>query len=325
MAKKRRKSAGAFRYPISMRIDDSTDYMEIKVVEYKAPGLKTGSGNFGSIFGGSNFVSNTSTGNIRQKTKLKYSIILPIPNGVSDTNAVAWDEDSANALEIAGAQAFTEAVKAATLNGELNLENLKESAGKGLESLKGSLDKFAGALDENNRNMILNYFGAKAVGIFNSNVSAASLAARSSGQVLNPNMELLFKGPQLRTFPFNFTFTPRSRDESQMVKAIIRIFKMSMAAKTSVAGQTRGRGIFIASPDVFQITFKRGGKKHPFLFTMKPMALKGMNVNYSDAGAYVTYEDSTPVKMSMSLSFTELNPIYHEDYVDSFSSEGVGY
>jgi len=58
---------------------------------------------------------------------------------------------------------------------------------------------------------------------------------------------------------------------------------------------------------------------------MKPMALKNMNVSYSDTGAYTTYEDSTPVKMTMSLSFTELNPVYREDYGDSFSRDGVGY
>ena len=312
-----RNNNSALRYPISMRIDESTDYLEIMVVEYRPPGLRTGAGNFRS---------NTSTGNIRQNTSLKHSIILPIPNGVSDSNAVAWDEDSANALEIAGAQAFVEAVKAAKIKGDLNLDSIKQGLASGANSLRGSVDKFAaGITDENTREQILTYFGSKALSLFNSNVSAASLASRSSGQVLNPNMELLFKGPQLRSFPFSFTFTPRSRDESQMVKNIINIFKRSMAAKTTVAGTSGSRGIFIQSPDVFQLTFKRGGRKHPFLFTMKPMALKGMNMNYSDAGAYVTYEDSTPVKMTMSLSFTELNPVYAEDYNDSFSSEGVGY
>ena len=318
MARRNRVAGNALRYPTSLRIDESTDYLEIMVVEYRPPGLNTGSGNF---------IGDTSTGNIRQNTTLKHSIILPIPNGLSDSNAVAWDEDSANALEIAGAQAFKDAVKKAQIQGDLNLESIGNAAGAGLQSLRGSVDKFAaGITDENTREQVLNYFGAKALGIFNSNVSAASLASRASGQVLNPNMELLFKGPQLRTFPFNFTFTPRSRSESEVVKRIIRIFKQSMAAKTTVAtGGGGGRGIFIQSPDVFQLTFKRGGRKHPFLFTMKPMALKGMNMNYSDSGAYVTYEDSTPVKMSMSLNFTELNPIYQEDYSDNFSSEGVGY
>ena len=125
-------------------------------------------------------------------------------------------------------------------------------------------------------------------------------------------MELLFKGVQLRTFPFSFSFTPRSRDESLIVKQIINIFKRSMAAKTATASASKVPldGIFIQSPDIFELRFMRGGRPHPFLYKMKPMALKSMNVNYSDTGAFITYEDSTPVKMSMNLSFTELNPIY---------------
>ena len=49
---------------------------------------------------------------------------------------------------------------------------------------------------------------------------------------------------------------------------------------------------------------------------MKPVALKDMNVSYTDAGSYVTYEDGTPVKMTLTLRFTELNPVYAEDYND---------
>jgi hypothetical protein len=309
----RKKRAGsALRYPITMRIDGKTDYLSINVVEYKPPGLRTGSGNF---------VQSTSTGEIRRGRNIKQSIILPMPVGLSDTNAVAWDEDSANALELAGAEAFQDLVKAA----KLDSGNFQAVVDRVTTQGKASLEKFTAGLDQNTRENILRYFGAKAVGVFGSTISPQSLVTRASGQVLNPNMELLFKGVALRSFPFSFTFTPRSRDESQVIKAIIRTFKTSMAAKTTVAGSTGGRGIFIQSPDVFELEFRRGNKKHPFLFTMKPMALKNMGVNYSDTGAYTTYEDSTPVKMTMSLSFTELNPVYHEDYQDSESSKGVGY
>ena len=314
MAKKKRKGSGVLRYPVTMRIDETTDYLEIRVKAYKPPGLAGGLG--GQEKGGS-------------KGTTIVTMQLPIPNGVTDSNSVAWDEDSANALELAGAEAFKKAVKAAKLGeGGLDLENLGESAKNGVGSLANSAKEFAGALDENTREQILNYFGAKAVGIFGSNMSANSLTSRSSGQVLNPNMELLFKGVQLRTFPFSFSFTPRSRDESLVVKQIINVFKRSMAPKTSTAATSASKGIFIQSPDVFELRFMRGGRPHPFLYTMKPMALKNMNVNYSDTGAFITYEDSTPVKLSMNLSFTELNPIYAEDYTSGSLpgvNEGVGF
>ena len=321
MGKKSKGSRNAFRYPISMRIDETTDYLEIRVKEYQPPGVNTNGG----------FQQATSTGNIRNNSKTNFTIQLPIPNGVTDSNSVAWDEDSANALELKGAEAFKDAVKNAkimddTVTPEAALESLKGAGGSIMQSAK----QFGAALDENTREQILNYFGAKAVGIFGSNMSANSLTSRSSGQVLNPNMELLFKGVQLRTFPFTFTFTPRSRDESLIVKQIINIFKRSMAAKTATAASGASRGIFIQSPDIFELRFMRGGRPHPFLYKMKPMALKSMNVNYSDTGAFITYEDSTPVKMSMNLSFTELNPIYYDDYFEDGNTlpdtnTGVGY
>ena len=55
------------------------------------------------------------------------------------------------------------------------------------------------------------------------------------------------------------------------------------------------------------------------------MALSNMAVNYTGAGTYATYDDTTPVHMKLSLSFQELNPVYAEDYEDDQGKIGVGY
>ena len=57
------------------------------------------------------------------------------------------------------------------------------------------------------------------------------LKIQKSLQILNNNLELLFKGVNLRTFPYNITFSPRSQPESQRVKDIIRALNTSMAPK----------------------------------------------------------------------------------------------
>ena len=41
------------------------------------------------------------------------------------------------------------------------------------------------------------------------------------------------------------------------------------------------KGLFIASPDVFQLSYKTGGEDHKFLNRFKPMALLNMAVNYT--------------------------------------------
>ena len=112
--------------------------------------------------------------------------------------------------------------------------------------------------------------------------------------------------------------------EGDVVRQIIRRLKASMAPK---AGEYNGtaQGIFIQSPDVFQLKYLKDGHDHPFLNSFKLAALTGMTVNYTNAGTYTSYEDGTPVNLRMSLTFKELNPIYAEDYMQTGAGPGVGY
>ena len=131
----------------------------------------------------------------------------------------------------------------------------------------------------------------------------------------------------LRSFPMNVVFSPRSPEESMRVKHIIRAFKSSMAAKKGVNDSGGQGSVFLRAPDVFQLRYLHNGKDHPFLNSFKHCALTGMSVNYTNAGTFASYSDGTPVSIQMSLTFKELNPIYQEDYdlLDSGDSNGVGF
>jgi hypothetical protein len=43
-------------------------------------------------------------------------------------------------------------------------------------------------------------------------------------QYLNPNMELLFQGPQLRPFNFTFRLSPRDQKEAEASQIYYKIF-----------------------------------------------------------------------------------------------------
>ena len=284
----------SFRYPFK-RIETSDDYLQILVVEYVPPGLGSN---------GSNILQTSSSQRVNLKNPL-YQILLPMPQGISDENSVDWGDDSLNSLAAAGIAGATQAIEG---------------------DPGGAIGDFASAIGNvaksgNGQDLVTNYFAAKAVNVFDANVSVESLLSRSSGQVLNPNMELLFKGVQLRSFNFTFNMAPRGQKEAIEVKNIIRTFKKSMAAKNSSGA---GAGLFISTPDIFQLEYRSGNGKHPFLNTFLPCALRSMNVDYSASGVYATYEDATPVHMRLTLSFQELNPIYFSDYDDS-KDIGVGY
>ena len=107
-----------------------------------------------------------------------------------------------------------------------------------------------------------NFVNAKAtsaaLGALGGNVSAADLLARQTGQIFNPNMELLFNAPTLRSFNFSFKMTPRSPEEAQECKNIIRSFKSNMAPKTKKYRINWWIRCILKTPNVFELRYKKG-------------------------------------------------------------------
>ena len=324
-------------YPLARGPNELTgDTLLIKCLEYVAPKNGTGLGiNFtkttrevsqGGVLKGrtyktgdtyteySNFRLNANDANSRmsRNQKIKYYVELPIPQEVNDSNIVTWGDDTMNIFQLAGVAAATAVMK----NPNKSFQNV-------LDVLQGDiqLDRLSPDLQD----AIRAGFSGAAINALGGNVNRAGLISRATGQVLNSNLELLFGGVNLRTFPFSITFTPRYYEEMLEVKRIIRQFKMAMAAK---AGQMNGgsaSGIFLQSPDIFSLRYLHNGQDHPFLNSFKMCALTGMNVNYTNAGAYASYEDGSPVSIRMNLTFKELNPIYSEDYDGMSDEDGVGF
>ena len=266
---------------------------------------------FGSVDGNSRMSAGMSS-------LLKYMIELPIPQELTDSNSVTWGEDRINALEMAALE-VAQGVMATEGVGE----NAAQLANAAVTALNTGIS--IPGLDSDTQGAVRAAISGAAVGALGSNVSAKSVIARSTGQIMNNNLELLFQGVNLRSFPFTITFSPRDDRESRMVKDIIRRLKQSMAPKIGDKAAGAAGGIFLKSPDVFQLKYLKDGHDHPFLNSFKLAALTGMTVNYTNAGTYTTYEDGTPVNLRMSLTFKELNPIYAEDYMQTGAGPGVGY
>ena len=250
-------------------------------------------------------------------SRTKYMIELPIPQDLSDSNSVTWGEDRVNALELAALNVAQTAMQG----------NIGEGAVTTAEAAVAALNRGVQIPDlkSDTQAAVRAAISGAALGALGSNVSARSVISRSTGQILNNNLELLFQGVNLRSFPFSITFSPRGPKEASVVKDIIRSLKMSMAPKAGEFDGAASQGIFLQSPDVFQLRYMRDDVDHPFLNAFKLCALTGMTVNYTNAGTYTTYEDGTPVNIRMNLTFKELNPIYHEDYAQPEAGSGVGY
>ncbi len=72
------------------------------------------------------------------------------------------------------------------------------------------------------------------------------------------------------------------------------------------------------SPNVFRLAFMNGQDKIRSLNSFKLCALTTCQINFAPDGIYQAYDDpeviSQPVRSQMTLGFTELTPIFHDDY-----------
>jgi len=244
------------------------------------------------------------------KGKVLNSVILPIPGNISDSQAVTYGEDNLNSIAAAAVGAVAKGVRGDNLLGSLS--GIVNNVIGGTKEILGS---------EGAGNASALFFGSMAANVFGANTSFEGLLSRTTGQIINPNLELLFTSVALRFFTLYFNFVPRSGPEGEAVKQIIRMFKKAMSAKSG----SDFTNLTLAAPNVFRLTYKSGSANHPFLNKFKVMALDNMAVNYTASGQYATYDNGTPVHMQMQLSFKELNPIFAEEYDVGSGLEGVGY
>ena len=230
------------------------------------------------------------------------AVTLPIPGGVGDKNATAWGQGTMTPVQIA----TSNAVKSF----------LTEDANAAMEEAKKSL----GVLQKNPKDVKT---GLAAM-FTNQLTGTKDILARTEGAVLNPNMELLFSGPSLRSFTFSWKLSPRDEKESMVIMRIIRMFKQSMAAKTTKSQ------LFLKAPNTYKLQFvSPNGMKgtHRFLPKVKECAMIDFGVNYTPDGSYMTYDNSSMVSYEMAMSFQEIEPIYNSDYteLDGDRDQSIGY
>ena len=307
----RTRGKEVLRYPLKM-FAEGTDYLQIDMLDY-VPVAERGD-EVGGVQQYKSYTRKPGEGFRRNSNKQPLgTILLPIPSNIQDGNSVNYTDDSMNTL-VGAAMGGVEGLMTGVGQALKNFD-LEEAGNTFLRNAKGTLDA-SGLTLENAQDLVTKYFSAQALNIFGANVTLDQLLARNSGQVFNPNMELLFNGPSLRNFNFSFKMTPRSADESEEIKTIIRFFKRGMAPKAAATG------LFLKTPNVFELRYRQGNGEHKFLHRFKQCFLTNISVNYTGDGVYSTYNDGTPVSMIMTLMFKELAPIYDIDYDEYTTGEG---
>ena len=218
-------------------------------------------------------------------TRITDSVALYLPPNVQDTTSAKYEgmQTGIVGLVAAGAGAFLNNM------GNNDYEAASKSLLSGIKAITEEATKRA---------------GGELVDALADVQGTAELANKAFGQATNPYMEVIFDNMELRTFTYNFTFSPRNEDETNDVKRIIQLFRFHMAPELKGA-QKR----FLTLPSTFDIHYMYQhspdvANENNFYTKIFTCVLQGVDTNYTPAGVR-SFDNGAPTQITMNLSFME--------------------
>jgi hypothetical protein len=188
---------------------------------------------------------------------------------------------------------------------------------------QGGSTLYETGLNDSTINNMKSFLGEAAIGLFKktgliSNDFGNIISQAGFDTAINPQVELLYSNPELRTFQFNFNFFPSSQREAESVDEIIRLFKYESAP--SIQANSSGR--YFTPPGSFDIEFMYNGKMNINIPKISTCVLESVQVNYAPNG-FSAFEatppeqivgkgDGMPTQITLQLNFRETEIITRE-------------
>jgi len=212
-----------------------------------------------------------SLGSVRKTKRITQAIALYMPESINVSYNAEWQQES-----------LTSALGDRGKYGALasNLNPFSNKTGSGVSAQLAEI--------------------AAEQGVFGNGTGIVDFAVFATGFAANPQLEVLFKGTEMRTFSFDFLFSPYDANEAQNVLNIIKTLRFHQAPEVVTA--TAGR--FFVPPSEFDIDFLFNGQINKNIHQIGTVVLTGMNVDYSPNG-WSTFNNGMPTHIKMSLQFTE--------------------
>ena len=218
--------------------------------------------------------------------KIMSSIALYIPPNALKTGFTAdWGELEGATVKAAGLDAI----------GRMRLGNIWDTIGAGIVAtgLTG-FEKVAKGFDK----------------------GTGMLAA--GGRAVNNHIGLVYKGPgQFRTHDFTFNFFPKVKDDSDVIRKILKDLQNGMLPRMSGIELSEGRTItkpFFLAPRHWDIEFHAGvGQNDAYLFKIGKSVIKSMQVNHDPNSTVSLHSDGSPVQTSLAIQFQEIELPTSED------------
>ena len=237
--------------------------------------------------------TNIKTGALRQidniglgTKRIQDSVAIYLPPNVQDNYSTKYSGAETGVLGFAAAAGID-------IASAIKSNDMRSVVRSGLSSIEGVLEQ----IGKNAASGLIEALADAEGGI--------ELANKVFGRAANPYLEVLFQGPELRTFNYNFTFAPRDDKEQLEVKKIIQLFRFHQAPE-----HRSDHSLFLGLPAEFDIHYmyqpSGSGTAHENTFYNKiaTCVLQNVNVDYTP-GKVASHQDGSPVLIRMSLQFLE--------------------
>lgn len=221
----------------------------------------------------------------RQQKRITKAIALHVPNQLN----IRYSVDYQNEETLAATMAMSTAR-------EMQLAALS------VAPLPSEQSKLGDTLGQIAQNTVLSK-----TPIINSALSA------QSGLASNPKKEQVFKNVNFRDFMMEYTFAPRSAEESANVLRIIKEFKFHMHPEYKESGSF----VFVY-PSEFDVFYYHKDKENLNIHRHTSCVLKDMSVNYTPNGNFNTFEGGMPTQINIQLTFVEIAFLTKKQIDDGF-------
>jgi hypothetical protein len=221
-------------------------------------------------------------------TRITDSIAIYLPADVKDATSASYNnaaEMGVIGLAAAGAVNFTNAMMRNDFAAASN-SLLGSAKGVAMEAIKRMGSEFVGGVAGVDPEAITGF------------------ANKAFGQATNPYMEVIFEKVGMRTFSYNFTFSPRNAAETEDVQKIIKMFRFHMLPELQGANER-----FLTLPSTFDIHYMYQMKaevanENQFYSKIATCVLNGVDVDYTPNGVK-SFASGAPTQIKMGLNFME--------------------
>lgn len=306
-------SEGVLMYPHDHQIDKESDYVSFSFFDYSPAfsGKKKGAqaGKLGAKY-------DQYAASITNMTPAKgYDpIVLYMPQDIQGQYGASWGGAGFGAF-------FSEmASMMSGFNGEQDIfAKIQSTLGTGKGKLKEA--GYKGAVSALNTGL-------------GTNVSMQQLMQGVSGTIINPNIELMYEGPEMRGFQLRFKMMARSSTEGNAIRKICNTFKKAMlptfggsvggssdGKSTGILGDLGTSGALMTVPKIVQVQFMTGPTMNAYVPQYKPCAITQVDINHTADGSWAAYAGGMPVATELAVTFKETKLIF----ADEITMEGASY